>query len=122
MAKQENANTSMILFAIFLILLLVFGWHFVAPVLGLAVVGSIAGLWSLGSAIIVGLCVITLLAFLLSGAWLLIISILGFLITLTGIILFPFLFPILIPIFIIMTIVSKFCKKRSTKKKGIKHD
>ena len=116
MAKQENASTGMIIFAIFLILLLVFGWHFVAPVLGLAVVGSIAGLWSLGSAIIVGLCVITLLAFLLSGAWLLIISILGFLITLAGVILFPFLFPILIPIFIVMAIVGKIRKRKSKSK------
>lgn len=109
--EQTNRRTFSWLIAIVLILLLVFGWHLVLPVLGLTMVVT-AVTWGVVVATITMLSIVIILFFVFSSVGILVLGIFGFLWVIVAIILFPVIFPIVIPLLIIFLFIGFFLWKQ----------
>lgn len=107
----------MALLLIFLILLVVVGWHFIFALLGGVLIIGAAGIF-IAIASIVMFCVAILLSLSLPGVVGLMIGGIFAIWTLVAIILAPILFPILLPLLIIFTVLSM--KQKKTKHRPIK--
>jgi hypothetical protein len=104
----------MALLLIFLILVIVLGWHFIFALLGGVLVIGAAGIF-LAIASVVMFCVAVLISLSLPGAVALTIGGIFTLWTIIAIILAPVLFPLLLPLFIIFAVLAAKQKKQNVR-------
>ena len=107
----------MALFLIFLILLVVVGWHFIFALLGGVLIIGAAGIF-IAIASIVIFCVAVLVSLSIPGAVALAIGGVFAIWTIVAIALAPILFPIILPLFIIFAALS--IRQKKTKRPPIK--
>ena len=105
----------LLFFLVFLILVLVIGWHIIFSILGgVFLIGATA--WGIAIVSVMVFAIGILMLFLFTGVAGIVIGVLFAIWTIIAIILFPILFPLLLPLFIIYAFISftRKCKKNST--------
>lgn len=111
---KENKNDvikMIVLTALLFILISIIAWHFILPLLGMAVAIS-ASLWSIAVATVILICIATLLFFIFSGIGIFILGLFVFGWTILAIVFFPLLFPILVPILLLMLVVGLIARNK----------
>ena len=96
--KWEGKQMTLLL--ILLILLVIFGWHFIFAMLGGVLIIGAAGIFVAIASIVI-FCVAILISLSIPGAFALVIGAIFAIWTIIAIILAPILFPIVLPLFII---------------------
>lgn len=112
--QPPRRSASPWIWAIVIILVLVIGWHFLLPLLGLSIALT-AGVWSVIVGTVTALCIAILLFFVFTGVGIFILGLLAFIWGIVAIILFPIIFPIVVPLLIILLFIS-FLKRRRQEK------
>lgn len=100
--------------AVVIILVLVIGWHFVFPLLGLTI-GITAGVWGVIVGTITAICIAIILFFVFTGIGIFILGLLAFIWGLVAIALFPVIFPIIVPLLVILLLIGFIVRKRREK-------
>ncbi len=103
--NKKMGPQKIILFTLLLMLILVFAWHLLLPILGISMAIT-ASVWGVAIATIVLICIATLLFFIFTGIGIFILGVFVFVWTMLAIFLFPLLFPLLIPILLLMLVVG----------------
>ena len=104
---QQASILRSVLLTLVLLMLFCVGWHYLAlmPIFAGMAAMMTGGVWAILIGSVVAYCVIMLLAFVLSGIGLMLITIFGLIIALLALVLAPFAFPILVPLAIVLAFI-----------------
>ena len=109
--ESKQSNKRLLITGILLVVLVALTWHFLFP-LGMTAAAIGAGIWSTIVMSIILLCVAILLAFLVTGISLLILSGIGFILAIVSVILMPFTFPIMVPLLVVLLVINLMRKRQ----------
>ena len=109
--KKKGPKKALVI-ALVLMLLLLAGWYLILPVLGVAVVLTVA-VWGVVLATVILFVLGILLFYLFTGVGILIICILGLVWFIGALVFFPFLFPLLLPLLILLLVIAFVRKKKA---------
>lgn len=111
--NKKNSTKTIILAALLTMIVLIVAWHFIIPIIGVSFMAS-AALVEIAIAIIVLLCITTLLFFVFTGIGIIILSTIVFMMALAASLLFPLLFPIIIPVLLVMLVIGKIVRRNKS--------
>lgn len=114
--KEKSLLRRLFIFALFVMLVLVIGYHFALPLLGVTVALT-AGAWLLGVLTIVGLCLGVLLFFIIPAALVIVLAFIAFVWVVLVVSFFPILFPLLVPVLILVLVVAVITRRRNSRSK-----